>query len=104
MVVLIQTYDLIFKDVAFAEMTDTGRGKFQEVCHARAMNLLRTTPNDARTLRFCWLPLIQSTNTVPTSELGKGESEGFSIFGRVKFLHPVQYGEVNVREVNILRD
>jgi hypothetical protein len=36
----IQTHDLIFRDVAFAERTGRGKGKLQEVCCTRAMNLL----------------------------------------------------------------
>jgi hypothetical protein len=36
----IQTYDLICRDVVFAERTGRGKGKLQEVCYARAMNLL----------------------------------------------------------------
>jgi hypothetical protein len=38
----IQTHDLIFRGVAFAETERTcrGKGKLQEVCYAHAMNLL----------------------------------------------------------------
>jgi hypothetical protein len=55
----IQTYDLICRDVAFAERTGRGKGKLQGVCYARAMSLLRTTLNNARTLRFCSFLIAQ---------------------------------------------